>query len=127
MIFSASTLAYLRKTQEDHMMDTCVIYRMIDKSKNKRGETVKSFDKGTESICGVAMSPEESNNGERYTLASIDVVLRLPHGTEVVPGDEIEITKRFGEAVTPQRYEVERFTNVGPSGGRAYLKVKVIV
>ena len=53
-------------------------------------------------------------------------ILRLPLGTEVEPDDEIEIVKRFGEDVTPRRYEVERYTNDGPSGCRAYLKARTI-
>jgi len=126
MIFDAATLASLRKTQEDHMQDVCMIYRLESRTKNSRGEAVKSFDKGTESICGVNLSPEASNSSGSYTMSQINVILRLPHGTEVKPGDEIEITKRYGEAITAQRYEVDRFTDVGPSGGRAYLKVRTI-
>lgn len=127
VLFDAQTLAGLRKTQEDHMQDTCVIYRVESRMKNSRGEYVSAFAEGVESICGVAMNPESQNHGEYYNTAMIDVVLRLPRGTEVEPGDAIEITKRFGEDVDPVRYEVDRYTNIGPSGGRAYLKTQAVV
>ena len=127
MILDPATLANLRKTQEAHMMDVCVIYRLYYREKNTRGETVKTFAEGVESICGVQMSPEGSVTGDSYRTADIDVILRLPHGVEVKPDDEIEIIVRLGETVTPQRYMVDRYTNVGPSGGRAYLKAKKVL
>lgn len=127
MILDPATLANLRKTQEAHMMDVCVIYRLDYREKNTRGETVKTFAEGVESICGVQMSPEGSVTGDSYRTADIDVILRLPHGVEVKPDDEIEIIVRGGETVVPQRYMVDRYTNVGPSGGRAYLKAKKVL
>ena len=127
MILDPATLANLRKTQEAYMMDVCVIYRLDYRERNTRGETVKTFAEGVESICGVQMSPEGSVTGDSYRTADIDVILRLPHGVEVKPDDEIEIIVRPGETVTPQRYVVDRYTNVGPSGGRAYLKAKKVL
>lgn len=132
MILDAATLAQLRMTQEEHMMDTCVIYRVAEKTKNSRGEFIKTFDNGAESICGVDLQPiqsesKQTNNREKYVLGTVDAVLRLPHGTTVEPGDEIEIIKRFGEEITPQRFEVDRYTDTGPSGGRAYVKAKAIL
>ena len=109
------------------MMDTCVIYRVTGKDKNSRGVYEPIFDFGTESICGLMMQPMALNSNEKYQLADIDAVLRLPHGVSVNPLDEIEITKRFGEEIAPKRYKVDRYCNDGPSGGRAYLKAKTIV
>ena len=126
-MFSRNELDAMRETQEGHMMDTCVIYRVIGKTKNARGEPVKTFDQGAESDCGVQMDPRQKSFGDGFVEADVDVILRLPLGTAVSQGDEIEITKRFGDDVTPKRYEVERFPNDGPSGSRAYLKVKTIV
>ena len=126
VLFDAATLAGLRKTQEDHMQDLCMIYRVTERTKNSRGETVKVFDEGMESICGVTMQPEASGSNESYTSVEVDIVLRLPHDVEVRPGDEIEITKRYGEDIEPQRYEVDRYINSGPSGNRAYLKVRAV-
>ena len=132
VLFDTTILAGLRKTQEDHMQDTCVIYRVTEKTKNSRGEAVKTFAEGVESICGVQMDPSSftdkgSSVRDNFIMGEVDVVLRLPNGTEVKTGDEIEITKRYGEDIEPQRYEVYRSTNVGPSGNRAYLKVRSIV
>ena len=126
-MFSRNELDAMRETQEGHMMDTCVIYRVIGKTKNARGEPVKTFDQGSESECGVQMDPRQKSFGDGFVEADVDVILRLPLGTVVSQGDEIEITKRFGDDVTPKRYEVERFPNDGPSGSRAYLRVKTIV
>lgn len=126
-MFSAIELEAMRQTQEAHMMDTCVIYRVVGKNKNSRGVYVSDLDSGVESICGLMMQPMAMNNNEKYQLADIDAVVRLPHGVSVNPLDEIEITKRFGEEITPKRYKVDRYCNDGPSGGRAYLKAKTII
>ena len=123
-MFTRAELDYMRDVQQAHMMDTCVIYRVSARTKNSRGETVKSFADGVTSICGLQMEPLARTYGDGFIETDIDAILRLPLGTAVEPGDEIEITKRFGEAVTPRRYEVERYTNDGPSGCRAYLKVR---
>ena len=125
-MFSTIELNGMRDVQEAHMMDTCVIYRVTARTKNTRGEQIKTFDKGTESICGLQMDPLGKEYGESFVEANIDAILRLPLGTEVTPGDEIEIVKRFGEIVTGRRYEVDRYTNDGPSGCRAYLKARTI-
>ena len=123
-MFSTIELNGMREVQEAHMMDECIIYRVADRVKNTRGETIKAFCVGVKSICGLQMEPAAKEYGSAFVEANIDAILRLPLGTEVEPGDEIEIVKRFGEAVAPRRYEVERYTNDGPSGCRAYLKVR---
>ena len=126
-MFSRSELEAFRKTQEDHMMDTCMIYRTIGKVKTTRGDYVDAIDdEGTESICGVMMQPIAMQSHDKALMADIDVVLRLPLSVKVEPKDEIEITKRFGEDVPVRRYIVDRYTNDGPSGCRAYLKAKVL-
>ena len=125
-MFSITELNGMRSTQEAHMMDTCVIYRVEKREKNARGEAVKTLGKGTESICGLQMEPLSKEYSDSFIEANIDAILRLPLGSEVTPGDEIEVTKRFGQSITPRRYEVDRYTNDGPSGCRAYLKVRTI-
>ena len=125
-MFSITELNGMREVQEAHMMDTCVIYRVTSRTKNARGEQIKTFDIGTESICGLQMEPTAKEYGSAFIEANIDAILRLPLGTEVKPDDEIEIVKRFGERIQPRRYEVERYTNDGPSGCRAYLKARTI-
>lgn len=124
-MFSTIELNGMREVQTAHMMDTCVIYHVTGRTKDRRGQYIKAFDNGTPSICGVQMEPQ-SLYGETMRAVDIDIILRLPLGTVVAPQDEIEIVKRFGEAVPARRYEVERFTNDGPSGCRAYLKVRNI-
>lgn len=128
-MFSQSELDSMRQTQEAHMMDTCVIYRVISKEKDKRGMYHKTLDQGTESICGIQMDVYSKYLGNEMQISTTDVdaVLRLPHGVTVRPEDEIEIIKRFGADVPPRRYEVQRFTAEGPSGGRVYLKVRTVL
>lgn len=125
-MFSITELTGMREVQEAHMMDECIVYRVIARTKNTRGETIKTFGKGVESICGLQMEPLGKEYGDSFIEANIDAVLRLPLGTVVAPDDEIEIVKRFGENVPHRRYEVERYTNDGPSGCRAYLKARTI-
>jgi hypothetical protein len=123
-MFTRAELNGMRCVQNAHMMDTCVIYRVASRTKNTRGETIKNFGTGCQSICGVQMEPLAREYGDGIVETNIDAILRLPLGTVVEPGDEIEIVKRFGECVEPRRYEVDRFLNDGPSGCRAYLKVR---
>lgn len=125
-MFSIIELNGMRETQEVHMMDTCVIYRVEKREKNARGEMIKTLGTGKRSICGLQMEPLAKEYSDSFIEANIDAILRLPLGTEVTPGDEIEIVKRFGQSIPPRRYEVDRYTNDGPSGCRAYLKIRTI-
>ena len=125
-MFSTTELNGMREVQEAHMMDACVIYHVTSRTKNARGEAIKTFAEGVTSICGVQMEPLDRTFGDGFAETDIDVILRLPLGTVAEPGDEIEITKRFGDDVEPRRYEVESYTNDGPSGCRVSLKVRNI-
>lgn len=109
------------------MQDTCRIYHVVSKAKNARGGYDKTFGEPYESICGVNMTPESILHGEKYNAVTTDAVLRLPHRVKVAPGDRIEVIKRYGEEIEPQAYVVDRYTNEGPSGGRAYLKATVVL
>ena len=125
-MFSITELNGMRETQEAHMMDTCVVYHMVSKVKNSRGVYEKTFGAGQVTHCGVQKEPlNEQFSG--FKEADIDVILRLPLTVVVKPDDEIVITKRFGGLVKPQRYEVVRFENDGPSGCRAYLKARSVL
>lgn len=116
----------MRSTQTAHMMDCCVIYHVTGKTKNARGESVKTFDEGKTCICGLEMNPAPKEYGGAWVEANIDAVLRLPLCVNCSVGDEIEIIARFGEECDPRRYEVERYLNQGVSGCRAYLKSRTV-
>ncbi len=123
-MFSTSELTEMRRTQEAHMMDACVIYHVTSKVKDSRGQYAKVFDEGIRSICGVQMAPLAMSAGESMVTADIDCILRLPLGTVIKPGDEVEIIERFGAEVPARRYEVQQYSNDGPSGCRVTLKVR---
>lgn len=125
-MFSTTEMNGMREAQTAHMMDVCVIYHVTAKTKNARGESVKTFDAGEQTICGLEMQPEPKTYGESWAEANIDAVLRLPLGTVCSVGDEIEIIARFGEEIPPKRYEVDRFMAEGVSGCRAYLIARTI-
>ena len=132
-MFSTIELNGMRNTQTSHMMDCCIIYHVTGKTKNARGEFIKSFDDGTESICGLEMFPlrkdygsSDMTYGANLVEANIDAILRLPLNTVCSVGDEIEIIGRYGEECEPRRYEVDRFLNEGVSGCRAYLKARTV-
>ena len=126
MSFSKTEVARMRAVQTAHMADACLIYRMTGKVKDSRGIYVEAFAEAEPSVCGAELQPAASSDSGKVAIVGIDAVLRLPAGIEVKPGDEIELTERFGEAITPQRYEVDRYINAGISGGRAYLKAKAV-
>lgn len=133
-MFSTTELNGMRSVQEAHMMDCCIVYHVIGREKNARGETIKTFDDGIQTICGLEMFPLQKDYGSANMTygnslveANIDAVLRLPLGTVCSVGDEVEIIMRFGEEVPTKRYEVDRFLNEGVSGCRAYLKARTVV
>ena len=125
-MFSTTELNGMREVQEAHMMDCCIVYHVIGKTKNARGETVKTFDNGIQTICGLEMFPDPREYNGSWVEANIDAVLRLPLGTLCSVGDEVEIIMRYGEEVPTKRYEVDRFLNEGVSGCRAYLKLRTV-
>lgn len=126
-MFSTIELNGMREVQEAHMMDECIVYHVTSKVKNKRGIYEKAFDEGTRVHCGVRKDPMDMYDSMSMRTADVDIVLRLPLSVVVKPEDEIEITKRFGAEVTPTRYEVVRYVNDGPSGCRAYLRVRNVI
>ena len=126
-MFSTIELNGMRETQEAHMMDECIIYHVVSKSKDSRGQYVNTFDKGMTTICGVQLDPLPYEYSGSFVEGDMDAIMRLPLGTVIEPDDEVEITKRFGAEVPVKRYQVVRYTNDGVSGCRAYLKARNVI
>jgi len=110
----AGEVTSFQTTQEYHYHDACKIhaYSGTDDAYNIPQAT---YTEGSEIACGFEMVGTD----ERVNEADVPVVdgkLRLPVGTTLTPNDRIEITKRYGVAITPLFFEVVGLPLRGSSG-----------
>lgn len=120
--FTADELAYLRATQDGHMMDTCVIQTHAY-TDNTYNEQVESWKDGKETACGLEMTAGNERHGSDASTLVYDATLRLPIGTTANIKDRIKITKRHGAVITPIIFDVVGTVQRGSSGNRILLKV----
>ncbi len=123
-VFSAAELAAMKRTQEAHMPDRCLVYSVRKQQIDDWGNPIKEKSDPIETHCGIEMNLHNGNaQGYVLELIEADAVIRLPAGIEVHPNDEIEVTHRFGEPLTEHLvYYVTGFVKSGPSGQQATLK-----
>ena len=113
--FSAGELERMRDTQEAAMQDTCRVlaYSSIDDTYNY---PVPSYAAGDAMDCGLEMVDPEEIQGEGQ-VPEIDARIRLPLGTTYGPKDRIEVTHRYGEALTKSLvFEIVGLARHGPTG-----------
>jgi hypothetical protein len=98
--FSDTELAYMRGSASIIMMDTCRIHTYAESSADGYGVPVAGYTTGAALSCGYkARSTREVQQGNQTVL--IDGELRLPQDTVINSLDRVEITHRYGEAITP--------------------------
>ncbi len=120
--FSAADLTNMRATQENHMMDTCVIQAVVQTLASDR-ELVDTWPAdGDELACGLDMRPGTERHGVDNIILRYDAVVRLPITATPDAGDRIKITERFGEILdTALVFDVVGPIQRGPSGIRVML------
>lgn len=122
--FDDDEIAGMKAVQSGHMMDACKIQARVQTVATD-GERVESFPADGEEIgCGLEMQPGSERHTSEGNVIQYDAVIRLPHGTAVVPTDRIKIVKRFGVRLdTPLIYEVLSPFQEGVSGRRYLLRI----
>jgi hypothetical protein len=115
-MFSAADLAFMRNTQNNHMMDECIIYSTIS------GSALDSYGRPTLtsgsalSVCGLDMRASTENDQAGAQSPNYDARVRLPITDTITRIDQVKVTKRFSEAITPITFQVEGDALRGPSG-----------
>lgn len=121
-VFTSDELASLQSTQMAAMQDRCkiLVYSAVTDS---YGNPSPTYTAGAEIACGVEMLEREP--GEMFGTGetpTADVRVRLPLATVISNYDRVQITKRFGVAVSAVTYEVVQPPMRGPSGLRVLLR-----
>ena len=114
-------LTRMQAVQYHHMMDSCRIlaYSTADDAYNIPQD---SHTAGSEIRCGFDPSGWKEAQ-EESEVPIMQPTFRLPFGTAVNSRDRIRLTKRFGEAITPEDYEIIGGVERGPSGLVANTKL----
>ena len=110
MTLSTAELEAMRETQEQYMMDTCVIQRR-GVLRDSFGGLKETWTGLPPTPCGVHMTGRKEIVRPDGTLMHVTTTLRLPIDTDVLETDRVVITHRFGEEIDPQLL----FVLVGPS------------
>jgi hypothetical protein len=96
----SSERAALRVYQVETLQDTCIVQTRSEAATDPYGEGGATYTPGSPIRCGYkARSSREVQQGNETVL--IDGELRLPHGTAIVSLDRVQVTKRYGETLTP--------------------------
>lgn len=103
----------MQGTQADAMQDVCRIY-VYSSQPDDYGNPTPTYTAGEPTVCGFRPSNDEvQGSGE---VAMIDAKLRLPISANVHQHDRIQLTHRYGAAITAQMFEVFGMPERGPSG-----------
>jgi hypothetical protein len=113
--FSAAELAGMRRTQDDHMMDTCTVDAYAAGATDAYGNPVAAWTAAAPIFCGYR-PVKLADQMDLSKVPAFDATLRLPIGTAIDPRDRITITQRHGAAVTPFTLEIVGEPKRGPSG-----------
>ena len=121
--FSAADLTNMRETQENHMMDTCVIQAYVQTA-DTFNELVETWPADSAALsCGLDMRPGSERHQTDKTVVNYDATIRIPLTTTPDPRDRLKVTKRHGEALgAPLVYNIIGPVQRGPSGNRLLLK-----
>jgi hypothetical protein len=114
--FSTAELSGMQAAQEEAMQDTCVLLTWFSGSQNAFGEQVETWTPGDPLACGYNPQGGREVAGADAAPILTDATVRLPISTEVDRKDRLQITHRFGVAITPETFEIIGEPRRGPSG-----------
>ena len=118
--FSKTELKRMQGTQAGAMQDVCRVYA-YSSAPDAYGNPSPTYTAGSPVVCGFKpTSREVQGSGE---VDMVDAKLRLPIATTLDSRDRIEVTHRYGVAITPEMYEVFGPPERGPSGLVVDLKL----
>jgi len=104
------------------MLDTCIVHSYSAGATDSYGVPGAGYTAGAPTVCGYkARSSREVQQGNE--TAKVDAELRLPHGTAVKSLDRMQLTHRYGDALTPTLL----FDVVGqPASGLSAIVVNLV-
>ena len=126
---STLELAQMQADNEDHMMDTAVIYTRTD-TLDSYGQPEPTWTKGDTIPCGFGFSPfkfrsRELNIYGAEETSEILVRARVPldYQDTLTTNDRLRLTHLKGDKLTTaQDYDVQGFLETGPSAAVVNLK-----
>lgn len=120
--FTDTELERMRAAQEAAMQDRCYVLA-YSATADSYGNPTATYTAGDELTCGLELvSPREAQGTGEVPL--IQAKLRLPITTAIDPRDRIQVTTRYGEALTTaQEFEIVGPVEQGPSGLVLNLRV----
>lgn len=127
-MFDAAELTGMRMAQEWGMMDECQVFAYAPGALDDYGNpSAPTYTAGTVLACGLDNLAGRGSSSREVmagtAVVMLDARLRLPIGTIIKSADRVQITSRFGEALTePVTYEVIGEDMRGPSGLQVNLK-----
>lgn len=124
MSLRAGEMERMQRVQADHMMDACQILA-FSSTEDAYNIPQDSYTARPEIACGFGFKQATWREVQEESEVPItETVFRLPMATAVDPRDRIRLTKRFGETVPAQDYEIIGEPQRGPSG--LVVKVKLV-
>lgn len=115
-LFSTAELDDLQSVQEYHMQDSCIIMKPVGETSDNFGQLTILYQDSDELFCGLKENTGKEARSPIVTEMQ-DGELRLPIGTDVGEHYQVRITKRFGVALSPEKYfEITGIYHRGPSG-----------
>lgn len=110
-MLTTADLENMQAIQDQSMIDTCVIVTVATVTGDYGGQTQTTVDSAPtrcglsfNTATGLASRRADSNRGP---LAAVDAVLRLPLAAVLNASSRVRITKRNGEAITPQTFTID--------------------
>lgn len=123
-LVSADDLDVMQTPYGESLMDTCKIwtYAATQAADGQMVATPPVWANIAVTACG--FDPRGSSERERSdaTLGVYDAMLRVAHATTIAAKDRVQLTKRYGAAITAIVFEVAGPPLRGPAGQRAPLK-----
>lgn len=114
-------LVLLRATQQSVMFDTCKVLT-YSSTTDALGNPVPAYTSGSAISCGFRTITAREIQESGY-VPILDGEMRLPVGTIITSKDRIQLTKRYGENITAQTYEIVGPAMMGPTGYRVSVKL----
>jgi hypothetical protein len=127
---STLDLAQMQLDNESHMMDTAVIYTRTD-ALDSLGQPIPTWTEGDTITCGFAFSPFKFRSreldiygAEETSEMLVRARVSLDEIDTLTTNDRLRLTHLKGVALTtPQDYDVQGFTERGPSAMVVNLKI----
>jgi hypothetical protein len=123
-MLSSTDLAGMRSTQAASMWDTCRIVTHTE-TQDAAGQPVETWTPGSAIACRFAPGSSRERRGELQRPAISDATVYFPLGTTITSKDRIQVTARYGTALsTAETWQVA--SDPPPVSGPTALRVELL-